>query len=99
MWGRLRVVRRGVWQAEGAEGVPSSALGPVCHSRVAADANGQVQPGAVRLDNAGFDIAEIGVDDEIADALGIDRAADLAEQLLIIAGEVLAQSIDRQSVV
>src|SRR3546814_1136441 len=79
-----------------AEGVPSSALGPVCHSRVAADANGQVQPGAVRLDNAGFDIAEIGVDDEIADALGIDRAADLAEQLLIIAGEVLAPRIGDQ---
>src|SRR3546814_18534486 len=71
-------------------------LGPVCHSRVAADANGQVQPGAVRLDNAGFDIAEIGVDDEIADALGIDRAADLAEQLLIIAGAVLAQRIGDQ---
>src|SRR3546814_8304503 len=52
--------------------------------------------GAVRLDNAGFDIAEIGVDDEIADALGIDRAADLAEQLLIIAGEVLAQRIGDQ---
>src|SRR3546814_20185261 len=53
-------------------------------------------PGAVRLDNAGFDIAEIGVDDEIADALGIDRAADLAEPLLILPGEILAQRIGDQ---